>query len=252
MAPSQNETFFRTANWEQASLESGGYEETDLVSTLTERAEEERPWTQGIGSAYLQARELELINALQMVVSLLKCPETLDVVDIGGGNGYVAAMARQRMQLQRFRWTICESKAISDSYQRFESESEILWMENVEQNFDRVFDVAIVSCTLQYLTDPHALLNFLSKKTQYLLLMRVPLVGEPEDICTIQKPIEGLYASVNAQWPAWFFSRERFDARLKEVGDVLFRWTTPTEVWKFEGKKITPEGVLLKTKVDRS
>lgn len=73
-------------------------------------------------------------------------------------------MARQRMQLQRFPWTIFESKAVSDSYQRFESESELLWMENVEQNFHSVLDVAIVSCTLQYLTDPHALLNLLSKK----------------------------------------------------------------------------------------
>jgi hypothetical protein len=56
MAPSQNETFFCKANWEQDRLESGGYEETDLVSTLTARATEERPWTQGIGSAYVQAR----------------------------------------------------------------------------------------------------------------------------------------------------------------------------------------------------
>jgi hypothetical protein len=82
--------------------------------------------------------------------------------------------------------------------------------------------------------------------------MRVPLVSEAEDIPTIQKSMEGLYASVNAQWPAWFLPRARFDTYLKEVSDVLFRWTTPTEVWKFEGEKITPEGVLLKTKVDRS
>jgi len=84
MATSRGETFFRTANWEQARQESEGYEETDLVSTLTARAEVERPWAQVNGSAYVQARELELINALQMVVSLSKNPETLDVADVGG------------------------------------------------------------------------------------------------------------------------------------------------------------------------
>jgi len=82
--------------------------------------------------------------------------------------------------------------------------------------------------------------------------MRVPLVDEAKDIPTVQRPAGGLYASVNAQWPAWFLSRARFDACLKEVGDVVFRWTTPTEVWQFEGEQIILEGVLLKTKADRS
>jgi hypothetical protein len=84
MATSRGETFTRKASWEQASLESGGYEETDLVSTLTARAAEERPWTQVIESAYVQGREMELIHALQTVVSFLKNPETLDVADVGG------------------------------------------------------------------------------------------------------------------------------------------------------------------------
>jgi len=84
MATSRGETFFRKANWEQALLESQGYEEADLVSTLTARAEVERPWAQVNRGAYVQARELELINALQMVVSLSKNPETLDVADVGG------------------------------------------------------------------------------------------------------------------------------------------------------------------------
>ena len=132
MATSRGDTFFRKANWEQALLESQGYEEADLVSTLTARAEVERPWAQVNGGAYVQARELELINALQLVVSLSKNPETLDVADVGG-NGYMAAMARQRMRFQRFQWTIFESKAVSDSYQQFESESELFWMENDEQ-----------------------------------------------------------------------------------------------------------------------
>lgn len=252
MATSEGEIFSRKANWEQARQESQGYEETDLVSTLTARAEVERPWAQVDGGAYVQARELELINALQMVVSLSKNPETLDVADVGGGNGYMASMARQRMQFQRFQWTIFESKAVSDSYQRFESESEVFWRENDEQYFDRVFDVAIISCTLHYLSEPQALLDFLSEKSQYLLLMRVPLVDEPEDIPTIQHPVDGIYASVNAHWPAWFLSRTRFDASLKEVGDVVFRWTTPTEVWQFEGEPIILEGVLLRTKAARS
>ena len=251
MATSRVETFTRKASWEQASLESGGYEETDLVSTLTARAAEERPWTQVIESAYVQGREMELIHALQTVVSFLKNPETLDVADVGGGNGYMAAIARHRMHFQRFQWTIFESKAVSDSYQRFESESEILWMENVERNFDRVVDIAIVSCTMHYLSEPHALLNFLSTKSQYLLLMRVPLVDEPEDIPTIQSPNDGIYAQVNAHWPAWFLSRTRFDATLKEVGDVVFRWFT-NEVWQFEGEPILLEGVLLRTKAARS
>ncbi len=76
--------------------------------------------------------------------------------------------------------------------------------------------------------------------------MRLPLVDDLEDIPTIQRPNDGVYAAVNAQWPAWFLSRTRFDACLKEVGDVVFRWTTPTEVWQFEGKPIIFEGVLLK------
>ena len=88
-------------------------------------------------------------------------------------------------------------------------------------------------------------------RREELILMRVPLVDEPEDIPTIQSPNDGIYAQVNAHWPAWFLSRTRFDATLKEVGDVVFRWFT-NEVWQFEGRPILLEGVLLRTKAARS
>jgi len=162
----------------------------------------------------------------------------------------MAVTARQFMPFLQFRWTIFESSAIANSYRRFEPEAALFWKENNEQYFDQVFDVAIISCTLHYLTEPQTLLNFLSTKSRYLLIMRLPLVDDPEDIPTIQRPSDGIYATVNAQWPAWFLSRSRFDDCLKEVGDVIFRWTTPTEIWQFEGEPIMLEGVLLKTKVD--
>jgi len=250
MASSRNETFFGKANWEQAQHESQGYEAIDLVTALTTRAELDHPWSQIKDRLYLQAREIELLNALQTIALLSGNSQILDVADVGGGNGYMAAVARQFMPSLQFPWTVFESGSVANSYQRFEPEADIFWKENSEQNFDHVFDVAIISCALHYIPEPHTLLNFLSTTSRYLLLMRLPLVDDPADIPTIQRPSDGLYATVNAQWPAWFLSRSRFDDCLEEVGDVIFRWTTPTEVWQFEGEPIMLEGVLLKTKVD--
>ena len=84
MAMSRSETFFRKANWEQAQNESQGYEATELVAALTTRAELERPWAQVKDQPYLQAREIELLNALQTIALLSGNSQALDVADVGG------------------------------------------------------------------------------------------------------------------------------------------------------------------------
>jgi len=251
MAMSRGETFFRRSSWEQAQNESTGYEEPDLVAALTGRAQLERSWEKVNEKFYLQAREIELLNALQMVALLSGSPKTLDVADVGGGNGYMAAVARQYMTMQQFQWTVFESNAIANAYQSLEPE-DVSWRENRVQNYDHQFDVGVVSCALNYFARPYDQLEFLSTRNRYLIAMRLPLVPEIEDIATIQRPDEGIYSTVSAQWPSWFLSSFRLDACLARIGEVLYRWSSPTEIWQFEGKPIMLEGVLLRTHEDRT
>ena len=243
-----SETFIRKTSWFEAQKQSQGYEDATLIEALASAAVTQRPWERDINCVYMQAREMELLNALQMVGAYSSHPRTLDVADIGGGNGYMAGLARKFMPTQRLQWTIFESKSVSDAYHVLEDESDIVWRENTELNFDRIFDVAIASCVLNYVSKPLELLNFLSTTSRYLLLMRLPLIDEPGDIPTVQKPNEGIYAKANSSWPAWFLSRARFENFLLSSGEIILRWNTPTEVWQFEGKPIMLEGLLLRSK----
>ena len=243
-----SETFIRKTSWFEAQKQSQGYEDASLVEALSNAAATQRPWERSINCGYVQAREIELLNALQMVASLSSHTRILDVADVGGGNGYMAGLARRFMPAQQLQWTIFESKSVSDAYRVLEEESNISWRENTELNYDRIFDVAIASCVLNYVQKPLELLNFLATKSRFLLLMRLPLIDDSDHIPTVQKPNDGIYAKVNSSWPAWFLSRARLDNCLRNSGEIIFRWTTPTEVWQFEGKPIILEGLLLRSR----
>lgn len=76
--------------------------------------------------------------------------------------------------------------------------------------------------------------------------MRLPLIKSNKDVITRQTFNEGIYKKANASFPAWFFSEKNFITYIEGIGEIIYRWKTPTEVWRFEDEDIVLEGMLVR------
>jgi len=76
--------------------------------------------------------------------------------------------------------------------------------------------------------------------------MRLPLLNSSNHIITRQTFNEGIYQKTNACFPAWFFSEEKFIFFIEKIGQIIYRWKTPSEIYRFEGKDIMLEGLLVR------
>lgn len=191
MAHSTENEFTVCETWEQAVQLSGGYEDPNLVSNLASQLQSRVPWEMDRKSdKYLDERSLQLLCALQLVAAHVG-PE-IRVADIGGGNGYMAYITRQQLGHCYWDWTVFESPAIADEYGNFESEAAIKWRRNSVEEYDSNYDVAILSCSLQYIKDPYSLLITAAARSRYILILRLPLVSDSDmDLCSVQRPQGG-------------------------------------------------------------
>ncbi len=76
--------------------------------------------------------------------------------------------------------------------------------------------------------------------------MRIPFIDEVHNVITKQVFLDGIYKDSKSSWPAWFFSKDKFYSEIKQIGQVIYKWKTPSEVLLFEGKNIVMEGVLIR------
>ena len=248
MANSTEDEFTLHETWEDAMHHSSGYEDPDLVSNLARQLETQAPWRKmRAADRYLDQRSLELLFALQMAIA--DCGPDVRVADIGGGNGYMAYIARQELGSFQWDWTVFESPAIVAQYGAFESEAGLKWRPSSLEGMNAEYDVGLLSCTLQYVTDPYALLEMAASRCHFLLIMRLPLVSTGDaDLCYVQRPKGGVYEESQASWPCWFFSRTRFNAAIEALGEIVCRWVTTSETSIFLGENIPLEGMLVRTR----
>jgi len=191
MANSTEDEFSLHKTWEDAMHHSSGYEDPKLVSNLAQQLETQAPWPKvRAADRYLDQRSLELLFALQLAVA--DCGPDVRVADIGGGNGYMAYIARQELASFQWDWTVFESPAIAAQYGVFESEAGLKWRPYSLEGMSAEYDVGLLSCTLQYVADPYALLRIAASRCRYLLIMRLPLFSTGDtDLCSVQRPRGG-------------------------------------------------------------
>ena len=248
MAHSGENEFTACETWQQAVQISIGYEDPHLVSNLVSQLRNHSPWKMDRSSdKYLDERSLQLLYALQLVAAHVG-PE-IRVADIGGGNGYMAYSAKQQLGYIHWDWTVFESPTVAAAYRIFESEASIKWRPNLAEEYSSNYDVAILSCVLQYIEDPYSLLEATASRSQYVLILRLPLVSFSDtDLCSVQRPQGGVYEESRASWPCWFFSRSRFEAAIAPLGEVVLRWVTTSETVIVRGATIPLEGLLIRTR----
>jgi putative methyltransferase (TIGR04325 family) len=112
------------------------------------------------------------------------------------------------------------------------------------------FDLAILSCTLQYLDNWKDVLEAACMTSKYVLIMRLPLIDSNQHEVYVQTPGHGLYADTSASWPIRLFSRKNFMLNLERMSEVIFSTYDPEETFPFEGGIFSLETYLLKSKLN--
>lgn len=191
MAHSSENEFTASETWQQAVQISCGYEDPHLVSNLVSQLRNHSPWKMDRSSdKYLDERTLQLLYGLQLVAAHVG--PRIRAADIGGGNGYMAYSARHYLGHVHWDWTVYESPTVATAYGIFESVADIKWRPNLAKEYDSNYDVAILSCVLQYIEDPYSLLEATALRSQYILILRLPLVSDSDkDLCSVQRPQGG-------------------------------------------------------------
>jgi putative methyltransferase (TIGR04325 family) len=245
MATITKETFFRCKNYQEAQYQTSGYEDSNLIEGLVENNKDNPPWKGDENSFYIKHRQLELLSALMYIICENKYTH-IKVSDIGGGNGYLSVDVKKNLPMVNWDWTVFENDNMASAYSQFEKKSGIKWQSSNTQ-VTKDSEVALFSCTLQYLESPFKVLKKYALRHKYLIIMRVPFINEDSHVITKQTFLDdGDYQQKNISWPAWFFSKKQFLAEINQVGNIVYQWKTPTEVLQFEGDSVMMEGMLIR------
>jgi putative methyltransferase (TIGR04325 family) len=213
MATATNpEDFNIVKSWNEALELAKGYQDQKLIEYYVDNMRSSEPWNKwklsGKTEAQLSERETVFLLFLMIALADLK-KDKIFILDIGGGNGYFAHVARKMLPHIELNWLILESEGCANAYKQFESVSNIRWTH--ELGNETTPDITIFSCSLQYLEKPFEVLDHAIAISRWLLLMRLPLTDEQINQVTVQKVY---YEPHDFSWPCWFFSKELFLRRV--------------------------------------
>lgn len=153
----------------------------------------------------------------------------LSVMDFGGslGSTYFQNL-RFLERLPRFEWNIVEQAQFVRVGQADFQDEALRFHHSIDDCVKaRRPNVAVLSSSLQYLPDPHAVLEeIIGHDFDVVILDRTPFIATERDLLTVQTVPASIY---QASYPAWFFSRKGLERHFEAGYDLLARtpsWCT--------------------------
>lgn len=181
----------------------------------------------------LDERFMQVHSALAYIAQAENL-SSLSVLDYGGGTGVYAKVMRQLMPSTAFDWSVLESapvvaacQGIAGAPARFVSELP-----------PTPVDVAIISGTLQYLREPWAVLEQVSKVARWIILTRLPVVDGPQDRVTLQ------IVSPRLSMPVWLLSEKKLKEKIG--GRIVLEWGVTLDAGICAMVGATPKGYLVR------
>ena len=218
-------------SWKAAEASSRGYDAEDIL---------EKCRTAGMkvkrGEAAYE-RDSVLFDQVQYSWGLLtglqlgaaRNAGRLSVMDFGGslGSTYFQNL-RFLERLPRFEWNIVEqAKFVRVGQADFQDEA-LRFHHSIDDCVKaRRPNVAVLSGSLQYLPDPHAVLEeIIGHDFDVVIFDRTPFISAERDLLTVQTVPASIYL---ASYPSWFFSRKGLERHFETKYDLLTRtpsWCT--------------------------
>ena len=223
--------------WELATASADGYDAPSIlrqVVAATERASTGEVAYERDGITFVKP-ESRWPVAAALLLAASHNEGRLRVLDFGGSLGSVYWQHRRLLTGIDVSWGVVEQSDFVREGARF-ANSQLQFYASVDHYLHVAApDVILLSSVLQYLPDPHAILEVLSTTlAQYLLIDRTPVSALARDVATVQRVPEQIY---KASYPAWILSEPRLMESLTD------RWTLLEDFPGIEPDMTTSSGI---------
>jgi putative methyltransferase (TIGR04325 family) len=222
-------------SWRSAAEFSQGYEDKDTIEDYKTQMRNSKPWERQ-KSVEVTERELQLIGLFSLIA---KNRSSVNIIDLGGGNGYMCHLLRLYFPLVEINYTIWESPGITYSYQEFSDCSKITYTSEAP---DVKFDIAISSCTLQCLEFPEIYLKSLMDISSELIILRFPELHGLKSKYAVQESKKVESSKQNNSWPIRFFGKGELDGILPNGLSKNLEFCHYDETYLFDGEKVMLKG----------
>lgn len=224
-------------SWEQASAAAEGYDAPLIlqqVVTATERVRSGEVAFERDGITFNEP-ETRWPVAAALLLAAGRNEGRLRVLDFGGSLGSVYWQHRRLFAGIDVSWGVVEQSDFVREGAHFES-PELSFHRSIEDFLAAGEpDLILLSSVLQYLPEPHAVLESLSgTSAPYLLIDRTPVSSLSRDFVTVQQVPEEIY---KASYPAWILSESQMLASLSD------RWTLLEDFPGIETDMSTSSGI---------
>jgi putative methyltransferase (TIGR04325 family) len=233
-------------SWNTAVAKSVGYESTSVVGPVVEATRQLRDEWQDAVLATSRYQQVATGMLYCIAQSALKPSQTIRVLDFGGGGADYFYQFQKFAPHFNFDWTVLETPALAKAMQRElgQDHANVRWVDSFEKTIE-TYDVILCSSVLQYLEKPFEVLAELVKKSQFLILNRIPLVDTAEHFVAVQRIVT---KRKRGSYPAHFFSESKFVQDLSQYGSIPMRWMVPEDQPVINWRAQPNQGLVLQTK----
>lgn len=226
----------KVQSFAEAQKNSKSYQDPELVKNLTDQYRDKKSsrieqlinLQSSISGASI--RKSHLLLGFLMSTNHL----SMNVADIGGGNGYMRDWIYGIVENEKLSWTVYESEEIVSSYKMFEEDLNLKFIPLEDFNPTQDFDLTILSCVLQYLSNWEEVLDKVLKNSKNVLIMRTPVIEANEHEYFIQTNKTDIYGKSNSSWPFIMFSKSKFEAIISGKMRIKFREVDSEETFPHE------------------
>ena len=145
----------------------------------------------------------------------------LSVMDFGGSLGSTYFQNRRFLELlPRFEWNIVEQAQFVRVGQADFQDEALRFHHSIDACVKaQLPNVAVFSSSLQYLPDPHSILEeIIGHDFDVVIFDRTPFISAERDLLTVQTVPASIYP---ASYPSWFFSRKGLERHFEAKYDLL-------------------------------
>ena len=236
--------FRKVESWESAVRKSSGYESVNVIEPIVAAAR--RLQSDSQTSFVSNSRYQQIAAGMLFSISQerFNIGEPIRVLDVGGaGADYFYQFQKFAPQIN-FDWTVLETPALAEAMANEfgRNLTNLRWLDSIK-NTRETYDVVLCSSVLQYVENPFELLAILVKKSKFVIINRIPLVGSPEHFYAVQNIITN---GKRSSYPVHFFSEKAFLTELTQHGDVGMKWLVIEDQPVINRKAWTQHGLVLR------
>jgi putative methyltransferase (TIGR04325 family) len=212
-------------SWDAASLKCSGYD-TDLI---LQKVKQSALKVKEGAAAYERDSFIfsevqysyELLSALMWIAA--RNHGKLNILDFGGSLGSTYYQNKLFLDsLEEVNWCIVEQPGFVQTGKELFEDERLRFFNDLNECFRFCdIDVVLFSSVLQYLENPHEIIDqVITKKPEFIIIDRTPFTNKPDRI-TVQKVNPSIY---RGSYPCWFLNKSKFISRFTGSYKLIFEF----------------------------